>query len=61
MDASKKGIGAQAESFWLMAAQLAEEKNDVKRALESARAAVALNPKNSSAQQKLEQLLSAAR
>ena len=60
-DASKKGDGARAESLWLMAAQLAEEKNDAKKALQSVRAALALNPKSSLAQQKLEQLLSVAR
>jgi hypothetical protein len=37
-----------------MAAQLAEERNDVKKALQSVRAALALNPKSDPAQQKLE-------
>jgi tetratricopeptide (TPR) repeat protein len=60
-DASKNRDTAGAESLWLAAAQLAEEKNHPKRAVESVRSALAVNPKNHWAQQKLQQLLYGAR
>jgi tetratricopeptide (TPR) repeat protein len=59
-EASDNGDFPGAQSLWLATADLAEEANDVEKAIRAARAALALNPQNTLAQGKLQELDSKA-